>query len=248
MKFRLHPLIRAIKRLFRSLRLSHTPTTRIRVRVYIDGFNFYYGITRPYDFKWIDIELLIKRLLDKKISNFTIEQIFFFSSEVIGDEAHRRQQNYFNALQKHSPNIKIQLGRFHVGVKRGKIIGSGEGKIVRVKIREEKETDVNIACKIVDDAHTSAKKDFDISCLISNDGDLSAALKVKQRLRQRTILILPLAEKSASHKPSYPSKSLKALIPVNDRIYPIPKSDVVNSPLPPSVEGLEPPESKGWSI
>ena len=264
----------------------------MRVRVYLDGFNFYYGIACAYDFKWIDIEALLRRLIGKKIPEHTIEKIILFSSEVLGEEALKRQQHYFTALKEHSSCIEVYLGKFHVRDKTGVLVGRGSpsgkftvsaaegkketdvnitvcleklqvsasgetGKVVvrgspgskvRVQVREEKETDVNIACRIVEDAFTAASKEFDIACLVSNDGDLSEALKVKQRLHQRTLLILPLADISEDHKPSYPSKSLKELIRKEDRIFSISRKDVVSSALPSIVAGLGPPQSSGWEI
>ena len=68
-------------------------------------------------------------------------------------------------------------------IKTGALVKTENREIVytdqkKIKTFEEKQTDVSIAVKIVEDAYTSAGKDFSISCLISNDSDLGYALSV----------------------------------------------------------------------
>ena len=219
----------------------------MRVRVYIDGFNLYYGVPLQYGIKWVDIKALMARLLLQKNSSYRVEKIFLFSSKVLGEEDEQRQSNYFGAIKYHSPDIEIRLGGFKTAHKYGK---NSQGKTVRVRVREEKETDVNIACRIVDDAHTSAGKDFDICCLVSNDGDLAEALRVKERLQQKTILIFPRAERSSheQRRIACTSPRLKELVPQVDRIYVIKEQDLIACQLPPKVGPYEPPDSEGWAI
>ena len=131
---------------------------------------------------------------------------------------------------------------------RGKIIDRA-GEIVEIMIREEKCTDVNLACKIVDDAHVLASQDdedksFDLACLVSNDSDPSSALEIKKRLRQRVILISPRTEDSLSSI----SSNLKKYTDKKDRIAVVRKTDVENCLLPRKVGKYTPPDARGWSV
>ena len=227
-----------------------------RVRVYIDGLNFYYGVARKYNIKWIDIEKLMYRLLEPKIDgDITIEKIFIFTARFYGKgtsmDARQRQTAYLAALQKHSPCIKLILGVFKKRTKQGKLIDgepnlmqSYKGSIVKIKTREDKHTDVNLACKMVDDAHTTRGQKFDLSCLVCNDSDVAYALKVKNRLNQRTILVTPKLAKEYS---ASSSGDIEHLIPKEDRILNIQKSLVQKCRLPDQVDTITAPNSSGWS-
>ena len=230
----------------------------LRVRCYLDGFNFYYGVSRGYDIKWIDLEKLFQTILAAHIPNGVaeIEKIFLFTSTVRG-EASKRQATYFSALKDYSSCIEIVRGHFSERTKkgpmvtrddRGKIIDRA-GEIVEIMIREKKCTDVNLACKIVDDAHVLASQDdedksFDLACLVSNDSDLSSALEIKKRLRQRVILISPRTEDSLSSI----SSNLKKYTDKKDRIAVVRKTDVENCLLPRKVGKYTPPDARGWSV
>lgn len=56
---------------------------RIRVYVYVDGFNFYYGALKGTPWKWINLVELSKRLVP---SNFTISKVKYFTARVSGAE------------------------------------------------------------------------------------------------------------------------------------------------------------------
>ena len=200
-----------------------------KIRFYVDGLNFYYGIAKKLDIKWIDLESLLLSLVRQKIPEAQVEKIFLFTARVKGN-ASDRQKIYLNALREHSPCIEIVMGHFNIVEKSGKLIKENgkQGLTVKILTREEKGTDVNIACHIVDDAHTVAENNFDVSCLVSNDSDLACALKIKKRLKQRIILIAPRTIDSKNPV----AKDIKAKVPKKDRITSIPKSIVKENLLP----------------
>ena len=213
-----------------------------KVRLYVDGLNFYYSIARLYKIKWIDLGALFSKLIKIQVPDCEIEKIILFSAKVLEEDAFERQMNYFHALQQHDPRIELCWGYFKESVKTRVEIGTQR----RVKIydREEKKTDVNLACRLVADSYESAKKDFDIACLVSNDGDLEAPLIIKQRLRQRIILIFPVGEDRTSQGKR--SQVLRDCVPKKDRIYFIGKDLVQDSLLPDRVGDFSPPDSPGW--
>ena len=109
-------------------------------------------------------------------------------------------------------------------------------------IREEKRTDVNLACRMVDDAHTAAGKEFDVACLVSNDSDLAYPLGVKQRLEQQVVLITP----QTTYAPSLPVGDLKRLVAGENTILSIGEDLVRRCRLPERVGRWKCPDAPGW--
>ena len=229
---------------------------KTRIRCYLDGRNFYYGVAKPYQCKWIDLEKLVRTVLQESVckDGVAIEKILMFSSSVSGNAA-ARQGTYFLALKEHSPSVEIVLGHHLERVKkglpvttddRGRIISRGEEE-VKIAVYEEKRTDVNLATRMVDDAHVWANlapedRAFDAACLISNDADLAAALQIKKRLGQRTILLAPRRERAWSSV----AADLKRFTAKRDRVLEIGRVHVEGSLLPAKVGEHSPPDAPGW--
>lgn len=217
----------------------------LRVRFYVDGFNFYYGVTRPYEFKWVDLEALLLALVRRVEPEASVERILLFAAAVKGDgtpgNAHQRQQLYFEALKAHSKRLEIVHGRIRERVRDMTLV---EGhRMASVVEFEEKGTDVNLACRMVEDAY-EAQDQFDVACLVSNDSDLAAPLKVKQRLGQRTMLITP----RTTRRDAKVAKELTRLVEREDRILTVPEELVKAHPLPKKVGRLRPPKRRGWRV
>ena len=216
-----------------------------RIRFYVDGLNFYYGIAQEYNFKWIDLEGLLRALVRQREPQAEVERILLFTAKVLGDDKRARQAQYLNALQKHSPQITVCWGQFQNHEKLGKLLeGPNADEPLKVQIPVEKRTDVNLACHMVEDAYKAAICDtgFDLVCLVSNDSDFTAALEVKKRLNQRTILLSPIAD----HVLAKPSKQLASLVGTTDMIPNVPEDIVRSHPLPKQVGEYKPPEADGW--
>ena len=139
-----------------------------RCYVYIDGYNFYYGLVkdRP-DWKWLDIEKFFVSLLSRSC---TVDKIKYFTATVDEDHAYsptrERQEKYFEALGTR-PKIKIIPGKY-------------QKKLLRCEfcheeywVPREKKTDVNIAVHIMDDCMTGAAEGI---VLVSGDSDLEPAV------------------------------------------------------------------------
>ena len=210
----------------------------MKVRCYLDGFNFYYNICRKYDVKWIDLESLFKHLLTHATeTDISIESLIVYTATVFGKEKSIRQTNYFNALKEYSRNTQIVRGKMRRVEKNG--YNHKYNEVLTIDAWEEKNTDVNIAAGIVDDSHTIAGKEFDVACLISNDSDLEAALRVKRRLKQRIIWISPISHNSKS-------KVLAKQVTKKDRIIGISKDLVLQHKLPNKIGKYSPPDFRGW--
>jgi len=139
-----------------------------RTRVYIDGFNLYYGAVKGTPYKWLDLARLCKVMLP----NDTITAIKYFTARVSArphdPDLPTRQQIYLRAL-KSIPNLTIIYGHFLTHSCRMILTGSNPVQRVWVDKTEEKGSDVNLAAHLLYDAF---KRHFELAVLITNDSDL----------------------------------------------------------------------------
>jgi len=145
----------------------------MRVNVYVDGFNLYYGI-RYYDrnaqnYRWLDLLKLSQRLLP----SHQIGRVRYFRAQVDGrgdPGSPLRQQIYWRALQT-LPNLTIHKGQFLSNSIRMPLANPPQNgpRTVEVWKTEEKGSDVNIATYLLLDCF---RQDYDMAVVISNDSDL----------------------------------------------------------------------------
>lgn len=160
----------------------------MKVYVYIDGFNLYYGCLKDSPYKWLNVEKLSKLLFP----NHSIEKIKYFTAPIKireNDKDHdkpNRQQIYFRALRT-LQCLEIIQGTFlshniHMKLADGK----GYAKVIKT---EEKGTDVNLASHLINDGH---KRLYDMAVVISNDSDLVEPIKiVTKELKLLVVVISP---------------------------------------------------------
>lgn len=171
----------------------------MKVNVYIDGFNFYYGMfqsPRYLPWKWLDLLKLSQRLMP----NHEINRIRYFTAEVEPtprdpDKA-VRQQTYFRALRT-IPCLTIHTGTFLTSPRRQRVIhpisipglnpplqAAAEPEVrrvldalesVHVRHTEEKGSDVNLASYLLLDA---CDQDCEAVLIISNDSDLATPTRI----------------------------------------------------------------------
>ena len=160
----------------------------MKICVYIDGFNLYYGCLKNTSFRWLDVHSMCSLLFPHD----EIIAIKYFTAPVKLDmnesdaERPNRQQIYFRAL-KTIPHLEIIEGVFLKHTVSMKLAKKNEYALV-IKY-EEKGTDVNIATHLVHDAH---RKTFEKAVLISNDSDLVTPIKViTEELHLPVTLISP---------------------------------------------------------
>lgn len=151
-----------------------------RAIVYIDGFNIYHGIcelNKPH-LKWLDMEILATSILK---SGTSLQQVKYFTAMVHGDsEKLKRQKTYHQAIQLMGDKVHITKGQFYKKSVRC-------DKCDQVKLSyEEKRTDVNIACEMLQDAYENR---FDVAFLVSGDSDLVAPVE-KVRTKGKAIIVI----------------------------------------------------------
>lgn len=152
------------------------------VRVYIDGFNFYYRLFKnsnrkfalPNAYKWLDLGKLSARLAIGE----TIDWVGYFTAPIIPNELdpdqHIRQRAYLTALET-LPNVEVIRGSFRQVQKRGIQRSNPSQGVVLFDTFEEKGSDVNLGVRLVWDAARGA---FDAAIVISNDSDLAEAIRI----------------------------------------------------------------------
>jgi uncharacterized LabA/DUF88 family protein len=145
-----------------------------RVAAYVDGFNLYHGMHQRFgrSYHWLDLEKLALALLR---DGQQLECVRYFTARVRGTEAGRlRQVNYLEALTAHCSTLKIIEGRFQ---QKTMTCHSCRREWAAY---EEKESDVNIAVTMVEDA---AEDVYDAALIISADSDLCPAVRAVRRIR-----------------------------------------------------------------
>lgn len=124
----------------------------------------------------------------------TLEQLTYFTARVRNDlEDRQRQSDYLDALASHSPLVAVVDGRFQEKYRHCRSCGAAW------TVYEEKETDVNIAAALIEDAVLDR---YDTALLISADSDLCPAIVTMKRIRpeKRIIAAFPPKRHSADLK------------------------------------------------
>ena len=152
-----------------------------RVIVYIDGFNFYYGLKsnkRWRKYYWLDIVKLFESFMRP---NQILIAVKYFSAKPDDLEQSRRQNAFFQA-NRETPKFCLILGKYIN--KQIKCYRCGN----IIYTHEEKETDVRIATQIVADAY---QKKCEVTIIVSADSDMIPAIEIAIQARQKVFVYFP---------------------------------------------------------
>lgn len=169
----------------------------IRTNVYVDGFNLYYRCLKGTTFKWLDIDLLAKKLLPGQ----HINRIRYFTARVAvrnDPGQQQRQQVYLRALAT-LPNVSIHYGQFLTNTVRMALANPipGGPRFADVLKTEEKGSDVSLATHLLADGFDN---DYEMAVVVSNDSDLQEPIHVvRLRLGRKVGVVItnPDAKRSA---------------------------------------------------
>lgn len=136
-------------------------SSKQRVSIYVDGFNFYFGLkSRKWKkYYWLDIVPFFESFIKP---HQALVEVTYFSATPLEKGKYDRQDLFFSA-NKLNPKFKLELGRYLPKTKRCRTCGA------TYITYEEKETDVKIATKMISDVVNDV---CDISILVSADSDL----------------------------------------------------------------------------
>ncbi|WP_210334325.1 NYN domain-containing protein [Rhizobium sp. RHZ02] len=175
----------------------------VTTRVYIDGYNLYYGCLRKTAFKWLDVLALFETQILPSIlyrpapgaepATMTLHPdsaIKYFTAKIIesaakGEDSVSSQAQYHNALTTHcGGRLSFVMGHYSLYKANQHIVPADDPKRwprdcdkIQVWKLEEKQSDVNLALHLYDDALSG---EVDQVVLVTNDTDLAPALEMLQ--------------------------------------------------------------------
>ncbi|MCW8314203.1 NYN domain-containing protein [Sphingobacterium sp. InxBP1] len=183
---------------------------KIKVNVYIDGFNFYYGLKniKWKKFYWLDIVSFFELFMKP---NQELNKVYYFSAKPHNQGQKNRQGVFFKANQR-NPKFQLVLGKFL----EKKVTFGGK----KYSTYEEKQTDVNIAVTLLRCVFTN---ECDSSIVVTADSDLSPAIKLAKELNpkhmifgymppERTSVTLTKCCNAILHLKSYENRFKKCIL------------------------------------
>lgn len=178
-----------------------------KVNYYIDGYNFYHLVIEPFfkegfKYKWLNLYKFCQRIT----SSYEIGVVRFFTANAGYDNKPTKdQQSYFDALETLKPKVKIHTGRFQYTYPILDILYPAtyqpeltqdplpKPDKIKVKKRQEKQTDVNFSVNLVKDAFANEGEEgfFDVAVIITNDTDVCGAVNIVKERGKKIILASP---------------------------------------------------------
>ena len=141
-----------------------------KVIVYVDGYNFYYGLRnggakwkRLY---WLDIVKFFERMM---LPNQELVEVNYYSARPIDDPQAAENQDVFFSANLLNSKFKLHLGRYKK--KKFKCQNCG----FKNKSYEEKESDVRVATGMLTDVFTQR---CDITIVVSADSDMIPSVEI----------------------------------------------------------------------
>jgi len=172
----------------------------LRTRIYVDGYNFYYGCLRGTPYKWLDLLLLFEKhiLPSAMVLNshgqirasrlLQSPSIKYFTAKIIESVARAgdsvsSQARYHTALRKlHDGRVELIEGYYAVNRMKVKIVDAEnpekaprECQEIQAWKVEEKQSDVNLALQAY---HDSITGQIDHAVIVTNDTDIAPALEM----------------------------------------------------------------------
>ena len=212
-------------------------TPRKRCIVYIDGYNFYYGVldNNP-SWKWLDLQGFFSALRPDE----DVVALRYFTA-IIEPERHTserrdRQKRYLKAISTF-PKIEVRLGRYQM-----RWVTCRATCRLEYQTPEEKKTDVNIAVSMMDDAIDGRA---DSIVLVSGDSDMEPAVQwIRQKYPAIKITVyIPVLPEEAHKRRNDNYLSMKVAC------RPLPLADISKYMLPPGVtlpDGSRVERPKEW--
>ncbi|WP_355582361.1 6-hydroxy-3-succinoylpyridine hydroxylase [Xanthomonas cannabis] len=194
----------------------------LRTRVYIDGYNLYYGCLRKTPYKWLDlVELFGKHILPSILhrtaphapaSRMVLDHcaIRYFTAPIVpraakGTDSVASQLQYHRALATND-RISITSGYYSLSKSNQYVVDAADpdrdprecGKITVWKL-EEKQSDVNLALSLYDDAINC--RELDQLVVVTNDTDIAPALELIRRKATHLIIGLVIPTRRDDNNP-----------------------------------------------
>lgn len=181
----------------------------MRTRIYIDGYNLFYGCLKHSDNKWLDLyRLFAVHIIKQQNPNAIVDKVIFFTADIKskvstqGQWAQKAQQDYHRALMPCYPT-KIEIVKGYYSLEKANLLAykkpPDKNQRVAVWRLEEKQTDVNMALTAY--RHAVQNKAEQI-VFVSNDTDLEPALiALKEDMGSSIVIGIIIPVKASSLRP-----------------------------------------------
>lgn len=172
-------------------------------RVYVDGFNLYYGALRGTPHKWLDLHTWASMMMP----GYAVTAVVYCTARVVNrpddPSASTKQDAYLRALATLGDRIEVHEGLFSVRRKYARRLPLAQceccmgtrdecdccqGPTVRIEKTEEKGSDVNLAVCLVRDA---ALKAADAALVVSGDSDIQGAVNAAREFGMHVVVADP---------------------------------------------------------
>jgi len=158
-----------------------------RVSFFVDGFNLYHALADklPSSFKWLNLKTLAEMYLRKQD---ILSEVFYFTALAPWDEEKaKRHKIFINALK--SFDVMPIYGQFRKTNKHCRICKQFYDTF------EEKETDVNIAIKLYEQAFANT---YDTAIIVSGDSDMVPVIRaIKKTFTDKKVgVLIPFGRKA----------------------------------------------------
>lgn len=191
----------------------------MRTRIYVDGYNLYYGCLKRSPHKWLDLlHLFEAHVLPSSVPGAgaastppwqsATDPLLFYYTAPIKEVAAKApdsvdsQKAYHAALQAHSGNrLKLVLGNYSLIKAKAKKIDPKDPKKpmglcdpVEIWKLEEKKSDVALSLQAYHDALT---KQVDMVVIVTNDTDVAPALQmIRDNTEAQIGLVIPTTDQT----------------------------------------------------
>ena len=158
-----------------------------RVIVYVDGFNFYYGLKNHgwEKYYWLDMVKFFEKFMRP---NQELVAVKYFSAKPTDIEKGKRQDAFFQANRQ---NLKFKL---FLGKYLKKEIECFKCHHI-IRTHEEKESDVRFATQIVADAY---RQNCDVAIIVSADSDMIPAIELSYEVNHKILIYFPPRQYSSN--------------------------------------------------
>jgi len=187
----------------------------LRTRVYIDGYNLYYGCLKNSAYRWLDVRMLTEQILVSILHEqngqctphrFVTPAVKYFTAPILkafakSEDSISCQAQYHNALIAHLGE-EFEMIRGYFDARPARAYRWKEGKAARDCDRleiwklEEKQSDVALALQAYSDA---IRNEVDQIVVVTNDADFEPAMHLIRRHTPTVIgLIVPTKPNTGS--------------------------------------------------
>jgi uncharacterized LabA/DUF88 family protein len=166
-------------------------TFMAKVYAFIDGFNLYHALDYPTyrKYKWLNLKKLVQSFL---LGTDTLEGVEYFTTLATWDSGKvARHQTFIRANEEQG--VVVTYGEFKRKERYCTLCNR------RFPSREEKQTDVNIALRLLE---LAVQGRYDKAIIVSGDTDLIPAIKAVHRtFPQKQIgVVIPIGRASEDFK------------------------------------------------